>query len=321
MDRFREITVFLRVVETGSFSAAARDLSLNPSTVSKLITRIEERLGTRLFARSSRVVRLTADGEVFQAGALRALEAMEEVETEIASSRAPGLIKGILRIHSLPAFARYQLTPLMPAFLARHPDLHVEFVLGNEAPDFIEQKIDIAIQSGELVDSALIGRRIGTSRWVICAAPSYLNRFGTPQTPADLKSHNCLNFTRETPFSEWPVAEGGTRSPTRISVGGSISSNHGEMLLDLARLGVGIVRLAEFHIGQDLRTGSLVPLLQEYQTPQEEPIYALYLHRRLTHLRVRAFLDFLEENFARGQSPWRLPAPASSKDGGGNAGP
>jgi DNA-binding transcriptional LysR family regulator len=300
------MAVFLRVVRTGSFSGAARDLSLNPSTVSKLISRIEERLGTQLFVRSSREVRLTADGEVFQAGAMRALEAIDDTETEIASSRVLASVKGTLRIHSLPAFARYQLVPLLPEFLARHPDLHVEFLLGNEAPDFIEQKIDIAIRSGELPDSALIGRKIGTSRWVICAAPSYLEAHGTPMTLDDLRHHNCLNFTRETPFSEWPVMDGGTESSMRIRVGGSISSNHGELLLDLARLGVGIVRLAEFHIGSDLRNGSLVPLLQEHQNSEEEPIHALYLHRRLTHVRVRAFLAFLEESFGDKPPPWRV---------------
>jgi DNA-binding transcriptional LysR family regulator len=307
LDRFRELTVFLRVVATGSFSRAARDLTLNPSTVSKLISRIEERLGTRLFARSSRIVRLTADGEVFRAGALRALEALEETEVEIASSRTPTSVKGSLRIHSLPAFARYQLAPRMPAFLARYPDLHVEFLLSNEIPNFIEQKIDISIQSGELVDSALIGRKLGTSRWVICAAPSYLAAHGTPVSPADLKDHNCLNFTPEIPFREWPVVDSGTGNATRITVSGNISSNHGEMLLDLARLGIGIVRLAEFHIGDDLRKGSLVPLLREYQNDEEEPIHALYLHRRLTHIRVRTFLDFLEESFGTERAPWAAP--------------
>ncbi|MFD0464937.1 LysR family transcriptional regulator [Microvirga aerilata] len=121
MDRFRELTVFLRVVDTGSFSRAARDLALNPSTVSKLIGRIEERLGTRLFARSSRVVRLTADGEVFRAGALRALEALEQAEVEITSLRTPIAVKGTLRIHSLPAFARYQLAPGCPHSLLAIP--------------------------------------------------------------------------------------------------------------------------------------------------------------------------------------------------------
>lgn len=307
MDRFRELTVFLRAVETGSFSGAARDLSLNPSTVSKLISRIEERLGTRLFARSSRVVRLTADGETFRAGAMRALEALEETEVEIASSRAPTSIKGTLRIHSLPAFARYQLAPRIPALISRYPDLRVEFLLSNETPNFIEQKIDVSIQSGDLVDSALMRRKLGTSRWVICAAPSYLEKHGAPETPEDLQNHNCLNFTPEIPFREWPVVDRRTRKPMRIKVGGSISSNHGEMLLDLARLGVGIVRLAEFHIGGDLKRGALVPLLRDYQNGEEEPIHALYLHRRITHIRVRTFLDFLEESFGKRRAPWATP--------------
>jgi DNA-binding transcriptional LysR family regulator len=307
LDRFRELTVFLRAVETGSFSGAARDLSLNPSTVSKLISRMEERLGTRLFARSSRVVRLTADGEIFRAGAMRALEALEETEVEIASSRAPASIRGTLRIHSLPAFARYQLVPRIPDLLSRYPDLHLEFLLSNETPNFIEQKIEVSIQSGDLVDSALMRRKLGTSRWVICAAPSYLAANGIPETPEDLKDHNYLNFTPEISFREWSVMDSRTRKAMRIKVGGSISSNHGEMLLDLARLGIGIVRLAEFHIGGDLNRGSLVPLLRDYQNDEEEPIHALYLHRRLTHIRVRTFLDFLEESFGRGRAPWATP--------------
>jgi DNA-binding transcriptional LysR family regulator len=305
LDRFRELTVFLRVVETGSFSAAARDLSLNPSTVSKLIARVEDRLGTRLLARSSRIVRLTADGEIFRASALRALETLEEAETRIASSRTPTRVQGLLRVHSLPAFARYQLAPLIPHLLARHPDLQVEFLLGNETPDFLEQQIDIAIRSGPLVDSLLIGRRIGTSRWVICASPRYLDLHGTPTTPDQLRDHNCLNFTRETPFRGWPLADRDRTGVSPVQVGGNVSSNHGELLLDLARMGVGIVRLAEFHIGQFLLDGTLVPLLQEYQNNEEEPIHALYLHRRLTNVRVKAFLDFLEENFVTKPPPWR----------------
>jgi len=178
-----------------------------------------------------------------------ALEAVEEAEAEIASSRSPTSIRGTLRVHSLPAFALYQPAPRIPALISRYPDLQVEFLLSNETPNFIEQKIDVSIQSGDLVDAALMRCKLGTSCWVIFAAPSYLAEKGVSETPEDLQEHNCLNFTPEIPFREWSVIDSRTRKPMCIKVEGSVSSNHGEMLLDLARLGVGIVRLAEFHIG------------------------------------------------------------------------
>jgi Transcriptional regulator len=301
MDRFEEMRVFVRVAEDGGFSAASRTLSLTPSAISKLIARLEARLGVRLFQRSSRQVFLTAEGENFYAGALRALEAVDEAE---AVSLGAGTPTGILRIRSVPTFARYQLAPLMPEFLRRHPRLQVEFLLSNEGVGLLDGNVDVAIRSGELTDSSLISRRIASSRWIICASPRYLEAHGTPASAVDLANHECLNFSMSTHWNAWPFTTGNGQ-PSRVKARGRIAANQGDMLLALARAGMGIVRLAEFHISEDLADGRLVPLFPDQQDDTEEPIYAVYQNRRHLSPRVRVFLDFLEESFSRGPPPWR----------------
>ena len=210
MDRFGEMMVFVRVVEDGGFSAAARTLSLTPSAVSKLIARLEGRLNVRLFHRSSRTVTPTSEGEAFYTGARQALEAVEEAEAIAAGSSTPA---GILRIRSVPTFARYQLAPLMPAFRRRFPQIYIELLLSNESIGLLDGNIDLAIRSGELTDSSLIARRIASSRWIICASPDYLAAHGIPQSPAELSAHECLNFSMSTPWNTWTtLAEDGQQN-------------------------------------------------------------------------------------------------------------
>jgi DNA-binding transcriptional LysR family regulator len=303
MDRFSEMMVFVRVVENGSFSSAGRTLSLTPSAISKLITRLEERLGARLFHRSSRTVALTSEGEAYYAGAQRALEAVEEAEAVSIGSGSPA---GMLRIRAAPAFARYQLAPLMPVFRLRYPQIYIEFLLGNDSIGLLDGNVDLAIKSGELTDSSLIARRIASTRWIICASPEYLATHGTPRSLADLSAHECLNFTMSTPWNTWTTWVDEDRQ-NRIKIKGHIAANQGDMLLALARAGTGIVCLAEFHISEDLATNRLVPLFPEHQDQTEEPIYAIYQNRRHLSQRVRVFLNFLEESFSRGGPPWRRP--------------
>jgi DNA-binding transcriptional LysR family regulator len=287
----RDIAVFVQVAEDGDFSAAARTLTLTPSTISKSIARLEDHLGRRLLHRSSRSMRLTPEGQSFLDAAHRVLDAVEEAEAVVSATPS-----GTLRVRSVPTFARYQVAPLMPAFRRLYPKLRVEFVLSNERTAFLDDGADVAIASGDLPSSSLIARRIASSRWIICASPAYLAEHGMPTSPDDLDRHECLNFLMATKWNSWSTAG------TGLNTEGGILANQGDMLLALARAGAGIVRLAEFHISDDLKAGRLVTLFPEHQDRAEEPIYVLYQDKRNLSPRIRVFLTFLQEAFAN--PPW-----------------
>ena len=189
MERSGEMEVFARVVREGAFSAAARSLDLTPSAVSKLIARLEDRLGTRLLTRTTRALTLTEEGEAYHRAALRILEELDEADLAAAA----GAVRGRLRINASLPFGSMFVAPLIPAFLAAHPDVIVDLSLTDEVVD-VARKADVAIRVGNLPDSALMARKLAQSRRVVCAAPAYLNRMGTPQTPADLARHECLRF-------------------------------------------------------------------------------------------------------------------------------
>jgi DNA-binding transcriptional LysR family regulator len=287
----RDIAVFVQVAEDGDFSAAARTLALTPSTISKSIARLEDHLGRRLLHRSSRSMRLTPEGQSFLDAAHRVLDAVEEAEAVVSATPS-----GTLRVRSVPTFARYQVAPLMPTFRRLYPKLRVEFVLSNERTAFLDDGADVAIASGDLPSSSLIARRIASSRWIICASPAYLAEYGMPTSPDDLDRHECLNFLMATKWNSWSTAG------TGLNTEGGILANQGDMLLALARAGAGIVRLAEFHISDDLKAGRLVTLFPEHQDRAEEPIYVLYQDKRNLSPRIRVFLTFLQEAFAN--PPW-----------------
>lgn len=290
-DNIRELAFFLRVAEVTSFSAAARSLDLDPSTISKVMQRLENRLGVRLFHRTSRVLRLTQEGEQFLAAAQKVMQALEEAEASLSPSFAEA--SGTLRVSSTPAFARHHLAPLMPAFAEKYPALRVEFVLAATPPDLFEQQIDVSFQSGHIPDSTLVARRMTSARWRLCAAPDYLRRHGTPQDADDLAAHRCLNFLPGSFRSHWVLeAAGDTQT---LEPRGAMAANNGDMLCALAVAGMGVARLADYHIAPELAAGRLVTLLDD-QSPPPEPIYAVYPSRRHLSVRVRAFLDHVSEH-------------------------
>jgi DNA-binding transcriptional LysR family regulator len=293
MDRFDELTVFLRVVEASSFSGAARALAMSPSAVSKLVGRLEARLGARLFDRIGGSIRLTQEGERFRTHGRRVVEAMTDAENAVAATDQE--VSGVLHVHTPLTFAKYVLAPLLPQFLERHPRLRVEFILGTARGDFLRDGIDVAIHSGHPKELPLIARPIARRRWLIAAAPSYLRKRGAPIAPEELLSHQCLNFTVRTHWNQWSFRQNGAIKT--IDVPSYVGADQGELLRTLAIEGLGVVRLAEFHIGRDVREGRLVELLAEYRDPVDDLMYVLYPHRRNLAPRVRAFLDFLDENF------------------------
>ena len=293
MDRFEELTVFLRVVEASSFSGAARALAMSPSAVSKLVARLEARLGVRLFDRIAGSIRLTQEGERFKVHGKRALDAIIEAESSVAATDHD--VAGVLHVHTPLTFAKYVLAPLLPKFLAQHPNLRIEFILGTSRGDFLRDGIDVAIHSGHPKELPLIARPIARRRWLIAAAPSYVSEHGAPTSPDELRVHRCLNFTVRTNWNSWSFRQDGALKT--IDIPSYVGADQGELLRTLAIEGLGVVRLAEFHIGHDVRESRLIELLAEYRDPVDDLMYVLYPHRRNLAPRVRAFLDFLDEHF------------------------
>ncbi|MFO1218725.1 MAG: LysR family transcriptional regulator [Burkholderiaceae bacterium] len=291
-DRIRELGFFLRVSEEASFSAAARSLDLDPSTISKVIQRLENRLGVRLFHRTSRVLQLTQEGEQFLAAAQKVMQALEEAEASV--SPAVTEVTGVLRVSSTAAFARRRIAPLLPSYLAAHPLVRVEVVVAATPPDLFEQQIDISFQSGNIPDSTLVARRVTTARWQLCAAPEYLAHAGTPKTPDDLQRHRCLNFLPGSFRSRWPFKldeQVAIHEPKALA-----AANNGDMLCTLAMMGLGIARLADYHIDAELEAGQLVTVLDDHALDRE-PIYAVFASKRHLSPRVRSFLDHATRQF------------------------
>jgi DNA-binding transcriptional LysR family regulator len=311
-DRIRELDTFLRVAEEGSFSAAARSLDCDPSTVSKIIQRLEDRLRARLFHRTSRAFNLTQEGERFLVGALRVIGALEDAEQSLKHSTAEAT--GVLRINSTLAFARHYLVPFIPEFLGGHPGLKLDFLLTGTALNIYEQQIDISFQVGAIPDSSLVAKRIATARWIMCASPSYLEKAGAPRTPMDLQHHNCLNFMPGSYRSHWPVRNGSKAE--MLEPKGNAATNSGDMLSALTCTGLGIARLADYHIAAELASGRLVPLLEEFQLDEAEPVFAVYASKRNVSVRIKAFLEFLEKQLSgaqRGASGAVLPRTGPSR--------
>lgn len=295
MDKFGEMSVFLRVVEEGSFSGAGRRLQLSPSAVSKLIARLEARLNVRLFERIAGAIRLTQEGQTFRLASQRVVDAMAQAEGSVAVAGAE--VSGVLHVHTPLTTAKYLLAPLLPALLARHPHLRLEFIIGTERGDFAKQGIDVAIHSGRPTELSLVGRPLAPRPWVIAAAPVYLATHGTPLRPDDLLQHRCLTFTIRTHWNSWTFREDGALKT--IDIPKYIGADQGELLRTLAIVGLGVVRLAEFNIADDLRAGRLVRLLDDYREKADDTLYVLYPRGRTLAPRVQAFLQFLQEHFDR----------------------
>ena len=296
MDLYTQIQIFVWAIDSGNFSAAARDHDLAPSTVSKAIGQLEQRLNVRLFYRGPHAHRLTEEGLSYEPTARDLIRAMTAAES--VGEALPQQVTGVLRVHTMTTFAKHQILPRLPEFLARHPDLAVEVRVGAQYVDPIEQGVDIAIHSGMLPDSSHIAHRIGEAEWIVCASPRYIEQFGAPRVPADLLDHRCFNFAFASPWNSWSFRQ--DDEVVTVPVKCRASFTQGDMLRDLALAGEGIVRLANFHIGADLSRGALVPLLTDYQLPLREPIYMIHADRKHPGPRIKAFLEFFGEAFAGG---------------------
>lgn len=300
IDHASEMAAFVRVVDSRGFSAASSSLGLTPSAVSKLVTRLETRLGVRLLQRTTRALHLTAEGEVFHAAARRILAEIETLENQVSGQgSAP---HGLLRVTTSLAFSTHQLAPVLPEFLARYPQIRLELLPTDRIVDMIEEGMDVALRIGRLADTSFMARKIGEDRRLICAAPSYLAQHGAPGRPEDLASHNCILSRERGALNRWQFRiDGEIRT---IDVSGRLAVDEGELQLQLAVQGLGIVRLTRLTVAQAVRAGALVPLLGEFSADDPVAIHAVYPHRRHLAPRVTAFVNFLIEKFT--PPPWEI---------------
>lgn len=287
-NRAGEMLVFVRVVDAGSFSQAARQMLMTPSTVSKLIVRLELRLGVRLLERSTRKLSLTDEGRIYYERSIALLADLDDIERVLAQGAQKA--HGTVRINTSVAFGTLAIEPHLPAFWEAHPNIQINLSLSDDIVDMYLDRTDIAFRVGVLSDSTLRARKIGSARRKIVASPAYLQRCGVPETLEDLSKHNCLsfNFLRSCPV--WPMHQSG-RIIDRI-VQGNLQANNGETVRRMAIAGVGIARLADFHIDEDIATGRLVEVLASTGHDSEE-VHALYQGGHHVPQRIRTFLDFM----------------------------
>jgi DNA-binding transcriptional LysR family regulator len=290
--------VFARVAALGSFSAAGRALGLSQTGVTKHVAALEARLGTRLLHRTTRRLTLTETGRSY-------LEACERILAEIAEAEALVGAEGVeahgtLRLNVPLSFGVREIAPALAAFSAAHPALTIELGLNDRRVDLIEEGWDLAVRIGSLADSGLIARRLASSRLVVCAAPAYLDRHGTPRRPEELKGHNCLGYTLSD-ASGWRFGD------QAYPVSGTLRAPNGAALVAAAVAGLGLVYQPTFLVAEALRAGTLVALDLGAPCPTL-PIHALMPPGRRP-AKTRAFVDYLAERFA-GEPAWERDLPA-----------
>ena len=291
INRAGEMEVFVRVVENGGFSAAARTLRMTPSAVSKLIARLEARLGTRLINRTTRKLQLTAEGSVFYERSTRILADLDEAERTAGVGEQP---VGRIRLNTSASFGTHILAPLVASFLERYPGISLDIVHTDAVINLLDERTDVAIRSGPLKSSGLFARKLGATPMLIVAAPSYLARFGTPTTLAELEAHSRLGFCYSRTVDGWPLIDNGRT--VALPPNGSVQASDGEALRHLAIGGAGLVRLASFTVRADIAAGRLVAVMQASNPGDLEEVHAVFIGQG-GHLpaRIRALLDFLAE--------------------------
>lgn len=287
-DRLQLWRVYLRVVEMGSFSAVARELNSTQPRISRQIAQLEAQLGVRLLRRSTRTLSMTDEGEQLYADARRILAEVDETEERLRGRR--GKAHGLIRVACPTTLSRLKLLPMMREFLDRYPELQVEFSMSDRFVDLIADGIDVAIRGGEISDTELHARRIGTARRVCVAAPSYLSAFGIPDTPADLVKHQCVTYTLLATGAVWPFVG----QPVRVS--GRVRGDSPDVILEMVRSGYGVGLMPSWLFSDALAAGELVRILEDWPVP-DLPIYAIYQARRQVPQRVRLLVDYLSEKF------------------------
>jgi len=302
--QIEEAVAFAVVAEQGSFAKAALVLERDATILSRRVTSLERRLGVRLLERTTRRLALTEAGTSFLARVRAGLGALSEAEA-MASSDALGGPRGTLRLALPASFARMWIAPILPAFLARYPEVRIEASLANTYVDLIAGGFDAAVRIGALPDSRLVARRIAGHRRILCASPAYLDRHGMPQEPADLADHACLGFTGFAGHPNWHFVHPSDGSSMTVRIAGALVCDDSEALVQAAVRDAGIMMCADWLAGRELARGQLLPVLSAWTTQDAGAVYAVVPSNQLLPTKTRAFVDWIAESFAP-IPPWRL---------------
>jgi DNA-binding transcriptional LysR family regulator len=286
MNRWEGLDEFVAVAECGQFTAAAERLSLSSSQVSRQIARLEERLQTRLFYRSTRRVALTEAGQTFLHHCQRLQDAREEALRAVGDLGSEP--KGLLRMTCAVAYGERFIVPLVTDFMVQHPQLRVDIELSNRTLDLLHDGLDLAIRLGRLQDSRLVAARLAPRQMYLCAAPSYLQRYGRPHSLSELSQHNCLIGSSDL----WSFQASGSDATVRVQ--GNWRCNSGQAVLEAALRGIGLCQLPDYYVLEHLRSGALVSLLDNQQPP-DTAVWALYPQQRHLSPKVRQLVDFLKQ--------------------------
>lgn len=291
-DAQSELAFFTLLARKGSLSAAARELDITPPAVTKRLAQLEQRLGVRLVNRTTRTLSLTAEGELYLSHASRILADIREMEEQVASSRdAP---KGLLRVNATLGFGRTVIAPLISSFARHYPDVEVQLQLTDTPINLVEEAFDLGIRFGELPDTRLSARKVMSNRRFLVASPAYLKRFGEPRTPEDLAHHRCIvHRQNEDAHGIWRLTKG--RRTETVKVGGTLSSNDGDVVLNWALDGHGILLRSEWDAAKYLASGRLQQVLKECKVPPAD-LFVYYPSRRNLPAKVRSFIDFIIDN-------------------------
>ncbi|MEL6195734.1 MAG: LysR family transcriptional regulator [Myxococcota bacterium] len=288
---------FVRLVELGTFSAVANEMGVKQSTVSKWLAALEESVGISLLDRTTRSQRLTEAGELFFSRASDLIRDYDELFDELQQKRSDP--KGRVRVSVPVVFGRLFVVPSIVDYLDRYPGISVEIVFNDRYVSLVDEGFDVAIRVGIPVDSSLRSFALGEGKRRLVASPTYLERAGRPERPQELANHECLVHAEVAAGTVWQFTRGSER--TRVQVGGRVAANNSEAVLALARSGLGLCLLASWLVEDDVRSGRLVPVLEDFSC-ERAPIRALTPPGRLVHPRVRTLIDHFRESFARVES-------------------
>lgn len=295
MDQLAAMAAFVRAVDTGSLSAAARSLPSSLTAVSRQISALEEHFGTRLLLRTTRQLALTDDGRILYERAKSILGEVREIEATLA--RDPHQPSGRIRISSPSLIGRLVIAPLLNEFLRRYPAVAVDLLLIDRAVDMVDEDIHLAVRIGRLRDSQLVARKLTDLQMIVCASPDYLAQRGEPRTPGDLSTHDCLVFSDSPGSAEWRFADG-SKTGRKFRISGRLWMNSLDALVGAARDGAGIVRVPSWQVQSDLASGRLQRLLIDHE-PAPTPLHLMLQPSRLASPKIRAFVDYLVEQWGK----------------------
>jgi DNA-binding transcriptional LysR family regulator len=293
MDRFKELTTFVEVAQRGSLSAAAREEGVTPAMVGRRVDQLEERVGVKLFKRSTRKVTLTPEGVTFYEDCQRVLADLRSAEDALTAGARNAA--GRLIVTAPTAFGRKHIAPHLPAFVDAHPNLSVQLHLSERIVDLRNERFDLAIRIADLRSADLVAVKLARNHRVVCAAPRYLKRAGRPRTLQDLVRHNCLVTSTEDGLADsWSFNDGG--KPVVVRVNGNLQCNDGGVLTQWALAGEGLALRSAWEVSEEVKRGRLVAVLEEFAAPGKN-IYAVFPERHLLPAKVRFFIDHLKAAF------------------------